>query len=172
MAQENKPEDSEKQPETTYTAEAYAALQEQLKAVQKQLKDANTAIQSYKDMDIDGIQKAATEWQQKYEQAEAERAAQSYRSSVSEFVRKQHLKNDIYSDYLIHQILEKKLQFDENGTLLGGEEMVRALKESCPDAFAPDTGERAAAPTSGSAPQGMSGVEAAFYAMNPNLKKS
>lgn len=172
MAQENKPETGENQPETVYTAEAYTALQEQLKAVQKQLKDANAAIQSYKDMDIDGIQKAAADWQQKYEQAEAERAAQDYRNSVSEFVRKQHLKNDIYSDYLMNQILGKKLQFDENGTLLGGEEMVRALKESCPDAFAPDTGERSAAPTSGAAPQGMSGVEAAFYAMNPNLKKS
>ena len=31
-----------------------------------QLNDANTAIQSYKDMDIDGIKKAAADWETKY----------------------------------------------------------------------------------------------------------
>lgn len=54
--------------------------------------------------------------------------------------------------------------------LLGGDDVVKALRESCPDAFAPNPNERAAAPTSGHLPTSMDGVERAFYAKNPNLK--
>lgn len=37
-----------------------------ISGLETQLSEANTAIQSYKDMDIDGIKKSATEWEQKY----------------------------------------------------------------------------------------------------------
>lgn len=40
----------------------------ELKGVQQQLTDANATIQSYKDMDIDGIKKSVTDWEQKYEE--------------------------------------------------------------------------------------------------------
>lgn len=39
----------------------------ELKGVQQQLTDANATIQSYKDMDVDGIKKSVTDWEQKYE---------------------------------------------------------------------------------------------------------
>lgn len=39
----------------------------ELKGVQQQLNDANATIQSYKDMDVDGIKKSVTDWEQKYE---------------------------------------------------------------------------------------------------------
>ena len=38
----------------------------ELDGTKQQLSDANTQIQSYKDMDIDGIKKAATDWETKY----------------------------------------------------------------------------------------------------------
>lgn len=38
----------------------------ELNGVKQQLTDANTTIQSYKDMDIEGIQKSAKEWETKY----------------------------------------------------------------------------------------------------------
>lgn len=115
--------------------------------------------------------KAAADWKQKFEQAEADRKEKEYRDGVAAFVRKQGMKNDIYADHLTRQIIGKKLSFDENGVLLGGDDVVKALRESCPDAFAPNPNERAAAPTSGRVPQAMSGVEAKFYEMNPDLKK-
>lgn len=44
----------------------YAAEQEKAKTLGEQLEAANTTIQSYKDMDIDGIKKSAADWEQKY----------------------------------------------------------------------------------------------------------
>ena len=47
--------------------EKYESKNTELKGVQQQLTDANTTIQSYKDMDVDGIKKSVTDWEQKYE---------------------------------------------------------------------------------------------------------
>ena len=44
----------------------FEAKDTELKGVQKQLSDANVEIQSYKNMDIDGIKKAASDWEKKY----------------------------------------------------------------------------------------------------------
>ena len=38
----------------------------ELSGVKKQLDDANKEIQSYKDMDIEGVKKSAKEWEEKY----------------------------------------------------------------------------------------------------------
>ena len=42
------------------------ALETERDGLKTQLSDANTAIQSYKDMDIDGIKQKASEWETKY----------------------------------------------------------------------------------------------------------
>lgn len=44
----------------------YAAAETKISGLSQQLKDANETIQSYKDMDIEGIKKAAGEWETKY----------------------------------------------------------------------------------------------------------
>lgn len=105
-------------------------------ALQTQLDTANQTIQSYKDMDIDGIKKSAAEWQEKYETAEKERKAQAYSDKLDKFVQKQGMKNDIYAAHLKHQLADKQLKFDESGVLIGGDDVVKALRDSCPDAFA------------------------------------
>ena len=46
--------------------EKYNAKVTELTGVKQQLTDANTEIQSYKDMDIEGIQKSAKEWEDNY----------------------------------------------------------------------------------------------------------
>ena len=51
-AQPDTPPDT---PAKTYTEAEYTALQAQLADAQKQLGEANTAIQSFQDMDIDSI---------------------------------------------------------------------------------------------------------------------
>ena len=154
----------------TYTEAEYNALQAQLTAAQTSLKAANDKLASFEKMDVEKIKQEAADWKQKFEQAEADRKAKEYKDGVAAFVRKQGMKNDIYADHLTNQIVSKNLQFDDKGVLLGGEDVVKALRESCPDAFAPDPHERAAAPTSGHLPTSMDGVERAFYAKNPNLK--
>lgn len=46
--------------------EKFDAKNTELQGVKQQLTDANATIQSYKDMDIDGIKKSAQEWETKY----------------------------------------------------------------------------------------------------------
>ncbi len=154
----------------TYTADIQAE-QKVAAEIRKSLDEANSTIQSYKDMDVDGIKKSAEDWQKKYEQAEEARKAKEYHDNVMAFVRQQNPKNDIYAEHIQRQIIGKGLKFDNDGKLLGGDDVIKQLRTECPDAFGADPSERAAAPTSGHASQTMSGVEKAFYAMNPGLKK-
>lgn len=44
-------------------------------SIKQQLSDANKTIEDFKNMDVDGIKKAADEWKAKYEQAEKDHAA-------------------------------------------------------------------------------------------------
>ena len=168
MAEETKP--TTEQTAKTYTEAEYNALQAQLTAAQTSLKAANDKLASFEKMDVEKIKQEAADWKQKFEQAEADRKEKEYKDGIAAFVRKQGMKNDIYAEHLTNQIVSKNLKFDDKGVLLGGEDVVKALKTACPDAFAPDPHERAAAPTSGHLPTSMDGVERAFYAKNPNLK--
>lgn len=118
----------------TYSEADYNALQAKLDAVTGQLNDANSKIQSYADMDIDGIKQSAADWQKKYEAAQDQMQQLEYNTKLEKFVAQQGCKNPIYADYLKRQIEIKQLKFDGD-TLLGGEDVVKALKKSCPDAF-------------------------------------
>ena len=69
----------------TYTADIQAE-QDAAAATKTQLAEANKTIQSYKDLDIESIQKSAADWQKKYEQAEADRKAKIGRASCRERV--------------------------------------------------------------------------------------
>lgn len=153
----------------TYAADIKAE-QDAAAAVQSQLDEASKTIKSYKDMDIDGIKASVEEYKQKLEKSEADRKAFEYRTQMSQYVKGLNLKNDIYEKYVTDMLTEKDLKFD-GGELIGAEKYVNEFREAHADAFAPNPNERAAAPTSNNPPATMSGVEAAFYEMNPNLKK-
>ena len=140
MEDETKNEPTQQQEQTpepqakTYSEEDYNALQAKLDAVTGQLYDANSKIQSYTEMDIDGIKQSAADWQKKYEAAQNQMQQMEYSAKLDKFVAQQGCRNPIYADYLKRQIESKQLKFDGD-TLLGGEDVVKALKESCPDAF-------------------------------------
>ena len=153
----------------TYTADIKEE-QDAATATKTQLDEANKTIQSYKDMDIDGIKASVEEYKQKLTQAEAERAAFEYRTKMNQYVKKLGLKNDVYEKHVTDLLTEKNLQFDGD-TLIGGDDIVNAFRTSHEDAFAPNPQERAAAATSSNPPTTLSGVETEFYKMNPNLKQ-
>ena len=119
----------------TYAADIQAE-KDVAATVQTQLDTATQTIQSYKDMDIDSIKKSAEDWKQKYEQAEADRKAKEYSDQLDRFVQKQGMRNDIYAAHLKQLLSDKQLKLDEKGVPLGGDDVVKALRESCPDAFA------------------------------------
>lgn len=168
MAEENKQQEAE-QPEKTYSAAEYTALQEQLNAARTSLKETAEKLASFEKMDVESIRKSAADWKQKYEQSEKDRADFAYKTKLGQFVKSLHLKNDVYEKFVTDLLTEKGLQFDGD-KLIGGDDIVKAFRESHEDAFAPDPHEQAAAPTSGNPPSALSGIEAEFYAMNPNLK--
>lgn len=154
----------------TYSVEEYAALQQQLDEARANLKETAEKLTSFEKMDVESIRKSAADWKQKYEQSEKERADFAYKTKLGQFVKSLHLKNDVYEKFVTDLLTEKGLQFDGD-KLIGGDDIVKAFRESHEDAFAPDPQERAAAATSGNPPTTLSGVETEFYKMNPNLKQ-
>lgn len=111
----------------TYTEQEYNALKTQLDT-------ANSTIQSYKDMNIDGIKASVEDYKQKWEQSENDRKAFEHRTKVSGFVKSLGLKDDIYEKHVTDLILEKDLKFDGD-KLIGGDDVVKQFKEKYPDAF-------------------------------------
>lgn len=99
-----------------------------------QLSEANTQIESFKDMDIDAIKKSAEDWEAKFKQSEADRAAFEHKTKVGSLVKELGLKDSIYEDYLTNQLIEKELKFDGD-KLIGGDDIINAFKESYPNAF-------------------------------------
>ena len=160
-AAENAPEQAEPTAKT-YTEQEYNALKTQLDT-------ANDTIKSYEKMDIDGIKASVEDYKQKWEQSENDRKAFEHRTKVGDFVKSLGLKDDIYEKHVTDLILEKDLKFDGD-KLIGGDDVVKQFREKYPDAFkSADTGGFIA-PTGNSATGKLSGVEQAFYSMNPNLK--
>lgn len=159
---ETTPGKSPEQVTKTYSEQEYNALVEQLRT-------ANDTIKSYEKMDIDGIKASVEDYKAKWEQSENDRKAFEHRTRVSGFVKSLGLKDDIYEKHVTDLILEKGLKFDGD-KLIGGDDVVKQFREKYPDAFkSADTGSFIA-PTGNSATGKLSGVEQAFYSMNPNLK--
>ena len=124
---ETTPEKSPEQAVKTYTEQEYNALKSQLDT-------ANSTIQSYKDMDIDGIKASVEDYKQKWEQSENDRKAFEHRTKVGGFVKSLGLKDDIYEKHVTDLILEKGLKFDGE-KLIGGDDVVNDFKTKYPDAF-------------------------------------
>ena len=158
VPEENKPEQVEK----TYSEQEYNALKTQLDT-------ANDTIKSYEKMDIDGIKASVEDYKQKWEQSENDRKAFEHRIKVDGYVKSLGLKDDIYEKHVTDLILEKGLKFDGE-KLIGGDDVVNDFKSKYPNAFkSADTGDFIA-PTGSSTTGKLSGVEQAFYSINPNLK--
>lgn len=155
---ENAPEQAEK----TYSEQEYNALKSQLDT-------ANDTIKSYEKMDIDGIKASVEDYKTKWEKSENDRKAFEHKTKVGNFVKSLGLKDDIYEKHVTDLIISKELKFDGD-KLIGGDDVVKQFREKYPDAFkVADTGSFIA-PTGNSATGKLSGVEQAFYSMNPNLK--
>ena len=104
-------------------------------AIQQSLDTANSTIQSYKDMDIDGIKASVEDYKQKWEQSEADRKAFEHKTKVSGYVKSLGLRDDVYEQHVTNMLMEKGLQFDGN-KLIGADDVVKAFRESHKDAFA------------------------------------
>lgn len=127
-----------------YKAEAgkVEGLNQTIADLQGQLNAANTQIEEFKGMDIDGIRKAADNWKEKAEQAERDAQAKISELEHDNLLREKLSGVKFTSDYakkgVFDEIKAKGLK-TENGILLGFDDALQGLRESQPDAFASET---------------------------------
>lgn len=116
----------------------------ELKGVQQQLTDANKEIQSYKDMDIEGVKKSAQEWETKYNtdtQALKDQIAQQERSHQTDrYLDTVGLKpGAMYRDFVKKAFEAKEFKL-EGEKFLGADDFIAGLKKDpdYKDAFVQD----------------------------------
>lgn len=134
-----------------------------------QLSEANTQIESFKSMDIETIKKSASDWEAKFKQSEADRAAFEHKTKVGSLVKELKLKDSIYEDYLTNQLIEKELKFDGD-KLIGGDDVINAFRESHPDAFVTDKPQVDMGGNTKGVPLGGSGFSFKFEGVRPHAK--
>ena len=143
---------------TTQDLEKYKAENEGLKT---QLNDANTQIQSFKEMDMDGIKASAEEWKTKYEtdtKALNEKiAAKDYDYAIKDFMSNYKFIDDDVKEIVINKFKAKEFKLEE-GKFLGGEDFMKEYKENHKSLFISDEPQdpipEIVKPTGGSNPSG------------------
>lgn len=104
-----------------------------------QLDAASAEIQSYKDMDIDGIKSKSAEWERKYNEetkALSEKLeATEYAHTVEKAVSNYKFTSTSAHKAFVSDLTAKKLPV-QDGKLMGLDDFVTAYKEADPGAFA------------------------------------
>lgn len=136
--------------------------------LETQLKAANKQIEDFKGMDIDGIKKAADDWKLKAEKAETDAQAKITALQFNSALEIALSKSGAKSAKALKGLLDMdKIKF-ENDTLSGLDEQLKTIKEENDYLFG--TEPNSTGLPQGGSPTTLSGVEAAFYAKNPDLK--
>lgn len=125
----------------------YQAEKTRADGLDTQLKTANTEIQSYKDMDIDGIKKKAGEWEAKYtadtQELHKKMEEQAYGFAAEKYIGKYKFSSELARKAALSEFREKKFQL-QDGKFLGADDFMKQMKESNPAAFEPDEPEKGA----------------------------
>ena len=122
-----------------YTSkEKVQELTTKISGLETQLKDANTTIKSYKDMDIDGIKQSAAEWEEKYN-TETQKLNQQIENdrkifAAERFMDGQKIKSPLSRKAILQEFLAKNLEF-KDGAFVGADEYMKTVKEKYPDEF-------------------------------------
>lgn len=105
----------------------------------EQLESANTTIQSYKDMDIEGIKQSASDWEKKYNDdlkaMQDKLEGQAYDFALKEYVSGYQFTSDLVKEAVIAQLKAQGFKLND-GKFLGADDFMKQLKEANPSAFA------------------------------------
>lgn len=122
--------------------EKYTSLQTEANGYKTQLEDANKEIKSYKDMDIDGIKKAAADWETKYNTDTAalnqQIATQKKTFAAERFLDTQKIKSPLAKKSILADFMSQDMKLKEDGTFEGAEEYMKKIREQYPDDFEPE----------------------------------
>jgi len=115
-------------------------LTTELTGVKEQLETANTTIQSYKDMDIDGIKQSAASWEQKHK-TDTEALQKKLDEQATEFAARTYLSGFKYSDDLVKdaiydKFMAKQFKRSDDGKFEGSDAFMDELKTKYPNSFA------------------------------------
>lgn len=122
----------------------FDAKDTELNGVKDQLQTANATIQSYKDMDIDGIKQSAADWEKKYNDdtaaLTAKLAEQEQAHSLDMFLGGYKFTSKAAKDGIRAAFVSKKFPY-ENGGFIGAKEFMDGLmaNDDYKAAFAVDT---------------------------------
>lgn len=120
----------------------FDAMQTERDTFRTQLETANTTIQSYKDMDIDGIKQSAKDWETKYnadtQMLRDKLADMEYGHTVETAVVGLKFTSAAAKKAFVADLTAKKLTV-QDGKLLGLDDFVNAYKQSDPSAFASES---------------------------------
>jgi len=155
-------------------------LTTELNGVKDQLQAANDQIQSYKDMDIDGIKQSATQWKEKYD-TETQALKDKIASQQIEFAAKTylggfHFANDLVKEAIYSKFMEKKFPM-EGEKFLGADDFMAELKKANPSAFVDDAPGQPDTPPAGPDPNNAPPKNKPWFApqqppANPGKKRS
>ena len=112
----------------------------ELDTLKKQLAEANTTIESFKDVDVDAIKATADDYKAKFEASET-----SAKEAMATVKYNHALDNALTAAKVVNSKAVRALLntetiiLDEKGKLVGFDEQVAALKESDPNQFTPET---------------------------------
>lgn len=137
MTEAGKDVESHKQTISTLTTER--------DGLKDQLEEANKSIQSYKDMDIDGIKAKASEWETKYKTdtkaLEDKLTAQSYGYAVEKAAADINFSSNGAKKAFLSDLTDKKLKLTEEGKLEGFNDFLEEYKKNDPTAFGKEGGK-------------------------------
>lgn len=118
--------------------EKYVNLKTEVDGYKKQLTDASTAIESYKNMDIEGIKKSAEEWKQKYETDTAaltqQIETQKRTFAAEKYLDGQKIKSPLAKKSILSEFMSQNLEF-KDGTFVGADDYMKKMREQYPDDF-------------------------------------
>lgn len=110
-----------------------------------QLEAANGEIKSYKDLDIDGIKKAAADWEARHaadtKALQDKLDAANYGFGVERAVSGLKFSSTAARNQFVSDLTAKKLPLQE-GKLLGLDDYVKTYREQDPGAFAPENDDK------------------------------
>lgn len=121
--------------------EKYASLQTEMNGYKTQLGEANKTINSYKEMDIDGIKQSASEWEKKYKEdtEHLQRTLETERKThaAERFLDTQKIKSPLSRKTILQEFMAQNLEF-KDGAFTGAEDYMKKVKEQYPDEFEKD----------------------------------
>ena len=117
------------------------AIQARLDNSEVQLKEANKTINGFKDLDVEGIKKAAEDYKTAAEQtkkdADERIASMEYDTLLKESIAHIKFSSEAAKREIVRQLKDKNLKRDKD-KILGLDDAIKAMQEADEGAFAPE----------------------------------